>query len=256
MKFDSMSQRHAYILERLQAEGNVRVADLFDALGVSAVTIRKDLKILEDKRLLFRTHGNISRGNPYSKDRSVVEKAEILTDQKARIGKRAAEMIEPEEAIIIGSGTTVLQLARAIPDDLKLTVLTSAMNVSMTLLDKPNIEIVQLGGVVRKTSTSVTGNYAEGILDNFTCSKLFLGVDGIDMEQGCTTSNMMEALLNKAMIRTAQKTIILTDSSKFGRRGFGKICSLVDVDQIITDEGVSESVVTELENAGIEVTIV
>ena len=256
MKFDSMSQRHAYILERLQTEGNVRVADLFDALDVSAVTIRKDLKILEDKKLLFRTHGNISRANPYSKDMSVGEKENILTDQKTRIGKRAAEMIEPEEAIIIGSGTTVLQLARAIPEALKLTVLTSAMNVSMSLLDKPNIEIVQLGGVVRKTSTSVTGNYAESILDNFTCSKLFLGVDGIDLEQGCTTSNMMEALLNKAMIHTAQKTIILTDSSKFGKRGFGKICPLGDIDQIITDEGISQTMMRDLENMGIEVIIV
>lgn len=256
MKFDSMSQRHAYILERLQTEGNVRVADLFDALDVSAVTIRKDLKILEDKKLLFRTHGNISRANPYSKDRSVGEKENILADQKTRIGKRAAEMIEPEEAIIIGSGTTVLQVARAIPDALKLTVLTSAMNISMALLDKPNIEIVQLGGVVRKTSTSVTGNYAESILDNFTCSKLFLGVDGIDMEQGCTTSNMMEALLNKAMIRTAQKTIIVTDSSKFGRRGFGKICPLSDIDQIITDDGISQTMIRDLENMGIEVIVV
>jgi DeoR family transcriptional regulator of aga operon len=109
---------------------------------------------------------------------------------------------------------------------------------------------------VRKTSTSVTGNYAESILDNFTCSKLFLGVDGIDIEQGCTTSNMMEALLNKAMIRTAQKTIIITDSSKFGRRGFGKICPLSDIDMIITDEGISQTMVRDLENMGIEVVIV
>jgi DeoR family transcriptional regulator of aga operon len=256
MKFDSMSQRHAYILERLQKEGNVRVADLFDALDVSAVTIRKDLKMLEDKKLLFRTHGNISRANPYTKDRNVSEKENILADQKIRIGNKAAQLIEPDDAIIIASGTTLLQLARAIPTDMKLTVLTSAMNIAMSLLDKPNIEIVQLGGIVRKTSTSVTGTYAEGLLDNFTCSKLFLGVDGIDMEQGCTTSNMMEAVLNKAMIRTAQKTLILTDSSKFGRRGFGKICMLNDIDQIITDDGISETMVRDLENMGVEVTIV
>ncbi|OMP75990.1 transcriptional regulator [[Flexibacter] sp. ATCC 35208] len=256
MKFESMSQRHAYILERLQAEGNVRVADLFEALDVSAVTIRKDLKMLEDKKLLFRTHGNISRANPYTKDRNVNEKENILADQKILIGKRAAEMIEPDDAIIIASGTTVLQVAKAIPPELRVTVLTSAMNISMALLDKPNIEIVQLGGIVRKTSTSVTGTYAEGILDHFTCSKLFLGVDGIDMEQGCTTSNMMEALLNKAMIRTAQKTIIVTDSSKFGKRGFGKICPLGDIDQIITDDGISPAMMRDLENMGVEVIVV
>ncbi|WP_198315557.1 DeoR/GlpR family DNA-binding transcription regulator [Chitinophaga tropicalis] len=256
MKVDSMAQRHAYILDRVKKEGNVRVADLLAALDVSAVTIRKDLALLEEKKLLFRTHGNVSLANPYTKDRDVNEKENILADQKTRIGLKAAELIEPDDAIIIASGTTVLQLARAIPKEMRLTVLTSAMNISMALLDKPNVEIVQLGGIVRKTSTSVTGNYAESILDNFTCSKLFLGVDGIDPEQGCTTSNMMEATLNKAMIRTAQKTIILTDSSKFGRRGFGKICMLNEIDQIITDDGISSSMVQDLENIGVEVTIV
>ncbi len=255
MKLESMTQRHAYILERLQAEGNVRVADLCDVLEVSAVTIRKDLKLLEDKGLLFRSHGNISKANPYTKDRNVNEKESILSEQKMCIGEKAASFIEPDEAIIIASGTTVLYLARAISADMQLTVLTSAMNISMALLDKPKIEIVQLGGIVRKSSTSVTGPYAENILENFACSKLFLGVDGIDMVQGCTTSNMMEAQLNRAMIRTAQKTVILTDSSKFGRQGFGKICPLSEIDQIITDEGIAPSTVRDLENMGIEVVI-
>ncbi|HJT73089.1 MAG TPA: DeoR/GlpR family DNA-binding transcription regulator, partial [Chitinophaga sp.] len=159
MKVDSMAQRHAYILDRVKKEGNVRVADLLAALDVSAVTIRKDLALLEEKKLLFRTHGNVSLANPYTKDRNVNEKENILADQKTRIGRKAAELIEPDDAIIIASGTTVLQLARAIPKEMRLTVLTSAMNISMALLDKPNVEIVQLGGIVRKTSTSVTGNY-------------------------------------------------------------------------------------------------
>lgn len=255
MKFESMAQRHAYILERLQQDGNVKVADLYDMLKVSAVTIRKDLKLLEDKNLLFRTHGNIGLSNPYSKDRNVSEKENISIEQKIRIGKKAAEMLEAGEAIIIASGTTLLQMAKEISTDMRLTVLASAMNISMALLDKPNIEIVQLGGIVRKSSTSVTGSYAEGILDNFTCSKLFLGVDGIDVKQGCTTSNMMEAQLNRAMIRTAQKTILLTDSSKFGKMGFGKICPLTDIDQIITDEGITDVMVKELEQIGVEIII-
>lgn len=256
MKIESMAQRHAYILERLKQERNIRVADLCDLLEVSAVTIRKDLKILEDKNLLFRTHGNISLANPYIKDRNVNEKENISVDQKIKIGQKAAEMLKPEEAIIIASGTTLLQFAREIPIDIRLTVLSSSLNISMVLIDKPNIEIVQLGGIVRKTSTSVIGPYAEQILENFTCSKLFLGVDGIDIRQGCTTSNMMEAQLNRAMINTSQKTILLTDSSKFGKMGFGKICPLKDIDQIITDDGISDSLVKELEMIGVVVVVV
>src|SRR5690606_29206727 len=116
--------------------------------------------------------------------------------------------------------------------------------------------VIQLGGLIRKTSASVTGAYAESVLQNFSCSKLFLGVDGIDLGFGLTTSNMMEAMLNKKMIAASQKTIVLADSSKFGKRGFGKICELDSIEQIITDTNVSDHTVKELEGLGVEVTIV
>ena len=98
--------------------------------------------------------------------------------------------------------------------------------------------------------------YAEKILEDFSCSKLFLGVDGIDFDFGVTTTHVMEAQLNRKMIAAAQKTIVLADSSKFGKRGFGKICGLEDVEQIITDRGISDHMVETLKGMGIEVTIV
>jgi DeoR family transcriptional regulator of aga operon len=100
------------------------------------------------------------------------------------------------------------------------------------------------------------GTYAEHILADFFCSKLFLGVDGIDLDFGLTTTNAMEAHLNRQMISVSQKTIVLCDSTKFGRRGFGKICGLDEIDQIITDSGVSEHIDKTLEGLGITVTIV
>ena len=93
------------------------------------------------------------------------------------------------------------------------------------------------------------------MLENFSCSKLFIGVDGIDLNYGLTTTNLLEANLNRSMMDAAQKTIVLTDSSKFGRRGFGKICSLEAIDQIITDDKVPPQIVKGLEEMGIEVTI-
>ncbi|PWJ57244.1 DeoR family transcriptional regulator of aga operon [Dyadobacter jejuensis] len=256
MHIETMAQRHSYILNRLQHDQNIRVADLCAELNVSAVTIRKDLKLLSDKKLLYRSHGSISLQNPYATDRDVTEKGSILTDQKTRIGKQAATLLEPGEAVIIASGSTVLQLALAIPQDMPLTVLTSAMNISMALIDKPNIEIVQLGGIVRKSSMSAIGPYAEDLLAHFSCTKLFMGVDGLDIDQGCTTTNMLEAQLNKAMIHTAQEVIVLADSSKFGKRSFGKICPLADLHHIITDTGVNKNTLELLENLGIEVTCV
>lgn len=256
MKFESIAQRHAYILDRLAREENVRVTELCEVLEVSPVTIRKDLKILEDKRLLYKSHGSISRSNPYTKDTHVNEKEQLQLAQKSRIGQYAAQRIEPDEAIIIASGTTVLQLAKSINTNERLTVLTSAMNVATALLANPNVEVVQLGGIVRKTSSSVTGYFAESMLGHFACSKLFLGVDGIDMVHGCTTSNMMEAKLNKTMIESVQKAIVLTDSTKFGKRGFGKICSIEEIDQVITDDGIPDNYAKWLENNGVTLTVV
>jgi DeoR family transcriptional regulator of aga operon len=223
---------------------------------VSSVTIRKDLKLLEDKNLLFRTHGGGTLSNPYTVDRHVNEKEKIRSGEKRDIGSFAASLIEPNDCIIIASGTTVLSLARSIKPKSGLTVITAALNVATELNHHPEVEVLVLGGLLRKSSSSATGSYAEKILDDFSCSKLFLGVDGIDVEFGLTTTNVMEAQLNRKMIRAAQKTIVLADSSKFGKRGFGRICGLEDVEQIITDKGISDHMADTLKSMGIEVTIV
>jgi len=121
---------------------------------------------------------------------------------------------------------------------------------------EPAIEVIQLGGLLRKSSSSVMGAYAEQVLQDFYFNTLFLGVDGIDLDYGLTTTNAMEAHLNRKMINVAQKTIVLADSTKFGKRGFGKICGLEDVDHIITDKGISQQIVNHLEGLGVTVTIV
>ncbi len=232
------------------------MVELCKELKVSSVTIRKDLKVLEDKSLLFRTHGGATLNNPYIVDRPVNEKEKFQSAEKMNIGAAAAALIQENDSIIIASGTTVLAFAKNIPAKNGLTVITSALNVSLELMKLPSIEVMQLGGLLRSSSSSVMGIYAENILSNFFCSKLFLGVDGIDLDFGLTTTNAMEAHLNRQMINASQKTIVLADSTKFGRRGFGRICGLDEIDQIITDSGVSDHIVRQLEGAGITVTIV
>jgi DeoR family transcriptional regulator of aga operon len=249
-------KRHQLILQRLQAQKHVEVPDLCEALNVSAVTIRKDLRLLEEKGLLFRTHGGAALENPYIKDRPVNEKELLNVDEKLGIANAAALLIGAQEAIIIASGTTLVALARVIPPNLALTVITSALNVGLELVQRPEIEIMQLGGYLRHSSSSVTGPHAEQVLADVSCSKLFLGVDGIDLDFGLTTTNINEARLNQAMIRAAQETIVLADSSKFGKRGFGRICGLDQIHRIITDEGIAEPDAKRLEEQGIALTIV
>ncbi|WP_297337450.1 DeoR/GlpR family DNA-binding transcription regulator [Algoriphagus sp.] len=252
----TLAERHRYILDQLAKTGMVTVSDLAKELNVTMVTVRKDLKLLEDKGLLFRSHGSATSVSPYVSDRSVQVKKLEQVEEKRKIAQKALDFLEPNEAIIIGSGTTVGAFAQAIPRNYPLTVLTSAMNVALALIDTTELELVQLGGVVRKSSSSAVGYFAEEMLKSFACSKLFLSVDGISLEHGLTTSNMMEAHLNVEMIRSVQKTIVLADSQKFGKKGFGKICELEDIDVIITDLGIPEIYREKLEEKGIEVWVI
>lgn len=251
----SSTERHQHILSKIASDGHLNVQELGKELEVSSVTIRKDLKLLEDKNLLFRTHGGAMLNNPYTVDKPVNEKEHMQASEKMKIGAVAASLIQPNDSIIIASGTTVLALARQIQAKSQLTVITSALNVALELMHHPDVEVMQLGGLLRKTSSSVTGPYSENILGDFFCSKFFLGVDGIDPDFGLTTTNAMEAHLNKQMIAVSQKVVVLADSSKFGKRGFGRICGLDEVDQIITDSKIPDQIVSKLESQGVQVSI-
>jgi len=252
----NIAERHQFILSKIQAENTLDVQELCKELNVSSVTIRKDLKLLEDKNLLYRTHGGATLKNPYTADRPINEKELLQATEKTKMGQMAASLIEDDDSIIIASGTSVLAMARCIVPKGTLTVITSALNVALELIQKNNIEVIQLGGVLRKSSSSVTGPYAQNVLSSIFCSKLFLGVDGIDLEFGLTTTKASEAQLNRQMIEASQKIIVLADSTKFGRRGFGRICSIEQVDHIITDSGINQQTIEALERLGIGLTII
>lgn len=252
----SIAERHKYILESLARNGFVKVIDIAKELEVTPVTIRKDLKYLEEKKLLYRTHGSASPVNPLTSDIDVQEKEKLRKDEKKRIAIEAAKLVEENDSIIIASGSTVHMFAEQITPISHLTVVTASLKTALLLNSVNNVEVIQLGGIVRKNSSSVIGDYTSQFFEQITCSKLFLGVDGIDLEYGVTNSNIEEAILNKKMIEASLRTIILADSSKFGRRGFGKICNLDRIDVIITDSGISKSMAQSIEEMGIELIIV
>lgn len=248
--------RHKLILKKLESNGFVTVNGLSDDFNVSLVTIRKDLKLLEEKKLLFRSHGKAVPVNPYIAESTVKIKEKIHIEEKNKIAIAAAQTLEPNDSIIIASGTSVIEFARHIKPIEGLTVLTASLNTAIILTKIKGIDIMQLGGTVRSSSASVIGPIGEKMLAEFTFTKLFLGVDGIDLDYGLTTTNLMEASLNKEMIKASQKLIVLADSSKFNKKGFGRICGLNEVDQIITDSGIDEKTKNRLLELGVELTIV
>lgn len=252
----SLPERHSRILALLQQSGSISVTQLSDLFKVSEVTIRKDLSYLEQQKRLYRTHGSAILISPYIGDRHVNEKQKRNVTEKQAIGAAAAKLIARDDSIIIASGTTMAFLAHEIVPIGRLTVITAAIPVTQILSQDTSIDVIQLGGITRSSSVSVVGPFAEQMLRNFNCSTLFVGVDGVDVEFGLTTTNMLEASLNNAMINAAQKVVVLADSSKFGRRGLSKICDLEAVDLIITDSGIQPLYLDRLRERGIEVTVV
>ena len=196
----SLPERHARILALLQQNGSISVTQLAEQFRVSEVTIRKDLSYLEQQKKLYRTHGSAILLSPYISDRHVSEKEKRNVEEKQAIGKAAAALIEQNDSIIIASGTTMTFLAREIRPAGRLTVITASVPVTQILSQNEQTDVIQLGGITRSSSVSVVGPFAEQMLRSFNCSKLFIGVDGIDPDFGLTTTNMLEASLNRAMI--------------------------------------------------------
>jgi DeoR family transcriptional regulator of aga operon len=252
----NITDRHRFILEKLKKEGKVDITDLVEKMKVSGVTIRKDLKLLEDKNLLFRTRGGGSINNPYAVDRPIQEKEFINSDEKKRIAKAAIELIGQTDSVMIGSGTTVFEMARMLSPAHHITVITPALKVGLELSNRANVEVLQLGGIIRPKSSSVAGAHAMRVLEEISCGILFIGVDGIDLDFGVSISNLAEATVNQKMIETAQTVVILADSTKFDRRGLGRICGFEQVHYIITDNKVADSTQKAIEEKGIKMIIV
>lgn len=251
----SIAERHKYIKEQMARNGFVRVQDIADQLGVTGATIRKDLRILESQNVLYRTHGSASPIKPHVMDISITEKQTQNITQKRMIALAAQNTIKPDDAIILASGSTVTAFAEILQPMGSLNVVTPSLGIAVLLNEKENIKVIVLGGEMYKNSLSVRGVYAEQGLANVSCSKLFIGCDGIDFESGITCATIQEARLTKAMMKAASKTVVLADSSKFGRRGFGKIGEIEDIDIIITDSGISDTLKEQIEEAGVQVII-
>ena len=211
--------------------------------------------MLEEKNLLFRTKGGGSMNNPYAIERPINEKEFINTEEKKKIAKAALTLIGQNDSIIIGSGTTVFELARCLYPAKHLTVITPALRIALELCNRPHVDILQMGGLIHHSSASAAGAFGEKLLEEISCGLLFLGVDGIEPEFGLSITNLAEASLDKKMIQVAQQVVVMADSTKFGRRGISRICGLDQVDYIITDNDLPADTIKQIEEKGVKMII-
>lgn len=252
---DLTIQRRAKILEQIERDGQVQVLSLSKIFRVSAVTIRNDLSQLEQKNLLIRTRGGAIRPQRVAIDYKLNLKAKKHFREKQAIGRKAAELINDGETIILDSGTTTMEIAKNLGDFKELTVITNALNIARQLADFNNIRIIIPGGILRKNALSLVGSIAETTIKNYFCDKLFLGVDGIDARYGISTPNAEEAHLNNIMIQISKKAFVVADSSKFTRRSFALIAPMSSVHAVITDKNIPQDQKEQLQNTGVDVII-
>jgi DeoR family transcriptional regulator, aga operon transcriptional repressor len=248
-------ERRREIVSLLRTQGRVLVSDLSKHFRTSQITIRKDLEYLHHQGQLERTHGGALPNEAGAlKDSPLQEKARQHRQEKVRIAAAAARMVRPGQVIILDSGTTNTTIARACRNIRNLTIITNA-TIAAELADSA-VEVILTGGVLRKNSFSLVGPLAEESLRKLSADLLFLGVDGFDVSYGLTTPNIHEARVNRIMAECARRTIVVCDSSKFGRRRLCLILPTSSVHETITDKAIAKQDLKALRENNIDVTLV
>jgi DeoR/GlpR family transcriptional regulator of sugar metabolism len=240
------ADRRIQLLDRLRARGHASVAELARGMGVTSSTIRRDLRRLERDGRLLRTYGGAAlRERPTSPS-----EPDAAVEAKRRIAAAAAGLVNDGDTIGISSGTTALEFARQLTDR-RLTVITNALDVAGVLIDRPGIELIVLGGVVRPGMHSMLGHLAELATRELRADTLYMGIGAISLAHGLMNDSVPEILTDRALRRMARSCTVLADASKFEHVATGYVFALEEVDTIVTDGAVSPEVIDGLTGLGI-----
>jgi len=246
-----LNTRQQQMFDRISLEGEIRIADLKEAFDVTEMTIRRDLEKLEQLGSIKRTFGGAIF---VGQDIALKERLGILTDEKIRIGRKAAARIMPGESVFIDGGTTTLQIARFMKSGMNVTVVTNALNVAAELFGK-QIPTLMTGGIIHETTNSLVGPLAAQNLNGMAFDRVFLGATGVSVEHGFSNSNIYEAEIKQMAIRQSAETNIVMDHSKFGARVLVSFSSLSGVHRIITDRSPEGELQRGLEESGVLVDV-
>jgi DeoR/GlpR family transcriptional regulator of sugar metabolism len=236
-------QRQALILEQVREHGAVRVADLVETLGVSDMTVRRDLEALHERGLLEKVHGGAAaiEGSALFEPGFTV-KSTLMQAEKMAIAAAAAALVAPGTAVAISAGTTTFALARGLVDVPGLTVLTNSVPVADVLYrDGRSDQTVILSGGVRTPSDALVGPFAVDVIRSLHVDMVFMGTHGLDARSGLTTPNILEAETNRALIESGRRLVVLADHTKWGIIGISSVARLGEVDTVITDTGMEPS---------------
>lgn len=244
-------ERRSLILERLRTQGRVLAADLTAELEVSSDTIRRDLRELDDAGLLRRVHGGaLPRHGDAS---SFAARARRAPEAKASIARRAAACVRDGQVVVLDGGTTTLELARALRDDLRASVITTSPPIALALADHPGLEVTVIGGTLRRDALVTVGAAAVEALRVIRADIVFLGVCGLHPEIGVTTEDLEERHVKAAMLDGAGEVVALADHDKLGTAMPVVVAPLSAVTHLVTDAAVDGGALAPYRALGIEI---
>ncbi len=248
--------RRSKIIEILNKRNNISVSEISKDFDISEVSVRNDLSHLEKKGLLIRTRGGAISKQPTNFDLNLNQRLKHNYKQKQHIGKRAVDFIKNGSTVIMDSGSTVIEVARNIKGKKNIKLITNSLPIAEIVADNNEIEVIIAGGTLRPEMRSLVGMMSEKTIMNYHCDLAILGTDSIDSEMGIFTQLENEASLTQTMMKVSTKTIVVTDSSKFGKKSFIKIADISEIDILITDDSISAIDIQKLNKQGIDLEIV
>lgn len=252
-------ERYQKIMNIARTSNLIDVATLSRLFGVTGATIRSDLRELESRNLVKRTHGGAIFNDindedfKAARDPSYISRIQQNTVFKQAIGDAVAELINEDDIIMLDDGSTTLQVAKKLPTSKKITVITNGLNICLELSKHNNINVIATGGILNKSDLSYNGRFAEEITRKLNANKAILGASGITIKNGITSPDEMKAGLKKAMIENSTELIIVADHTKLTRISLIPICTLEKVSTLVTDSQAPMEIVEIIRSMGVRV---
>ncbi|MBQ7096341.1 MAG: DeoR/GlpR transcriptional regulator [Clostridia bacterium] len=245
-------ERRAQIADLIKQQRTVKNSELMERFGISIETVRRDLDYLEKQGVLRKVYGGAVVSMLLNSEPEYASRAEMKHLQKDRIAQEAAKLIQPGDAVYLGVGTTVQAMVQYLKNIGPITVFTNALRTAVELSDLSDCTVILTGGRLRAKELTLSEFPSEENIEHFNLDKAFIGIGGIN-EGGITDFHIGEARLHRRMIENARQSIALADSGKLGLRAMNKVCTLEEIDLVITDGDASMQAVADLENAGAKV---
>ncbi|WP_088052549.1 DeoR/GlpR family DNA-binding transcription regulator [Virgibacillus dakarensis] len=230
--------RRKWILDLLSKSEKIDIDQLAEQLNVSAMTIRRDLTYLEENEKVIRTHGGAILNKPTVLETPFQAKEGKFSNEKREIAKIALNYIQDHSTILLDSGTTTLEIAKRIKDKQNITVVTNDIKIAAELMDS-EAKVIVTGGEIQNNIGTLFGPLTEYTLENLHVDLFFLGAHAVDLEAGVTVPTFEKASAKRLMIKAAETTWLVVDSSKFDQKSFAKVCDLSLINGVITDDGVN-----------------